>query len=200
MNLAVFGGTFDPPHNGHLALCLFARELFDIDRIIISVSNNPLKKTRGATDSHRKHMAELLAAEINLTGLSCEVSGWELEKRQPSYTVDLLRHIKNLYPDAGITLLIGEDSFREFPLWKEHETLCSLYRIAVFRRITAEKESVPAITVEGKDRQENVTFIDFTYPVSSTDIREFAATGRSIESLVPPSIRRYITDQGLYRK
>ncbi|TLU88563.1 MAG: nicotinate (nicotinamide) nucleotide adenylyltransferase [Chlorobium sp.] len=200
MHLAVFGGTFDPPHNGHLALCLFARELLAIDRIVISVSNNPLKQTRGASDSQRKHMAELFAAEINLTGTTCEVSGWELEKRQPSYTVDLLHYIKNLYPKAGITLLLGEDSFREFPLWKEHEKLCSLCRIAVFRRMTTEKEYLTAATDEWKDLPENVTFIDFSYPVSSTDIRELAATGRSIENLVPPSVRRYITEQGLYRK
>ncbi len=200
MHLAVFGGTFDPPHNGHLALCLFARELLAIDRIVISVSNNPLKQTRGASDSHRKHMAELLAAEINLTGTTCEVSGWELEKRQPSYTVDLLHYINNLYPKAGITLLLGEDSFREFPLWKEHEKLCSLCRIAVFRRMTNEKEYLTAATDEWKDRPENLTFIDFSYPVSSTEIRELAAEGRSIANLVPPSVRRYITEQGLYRK
>lgn len=198
MHLAVFGGSFDPPHNGHLALCLFARELLDIDRIIISVSNNPLKRTPGASDSQRKHMVELLSAEINLTGTSCEVSGWELEKRRPSYTVDLLDYVHSLYPNADITLLIGEDSFREFPLWKEHEKLYSLCNIVVFMRMDPEKDS--GNIDNGKGFTGNVTFIDFSYPVSSTEIRELVASGRSIEHLVPPSVCRYIAEQALYRK
>ena len=128
MHLAVFGATFDPPHNGHLALCLFARELLDIDRLIVSVSNNPFKQNRAAADVHRMRMAELLSREINLTGVCSEVSGWELEKKQPSYTVDLLRYLHLLYPADKLTLLVGEDSFREFSSWKESERLFLVMR------------------------------------------------------------------------
>ena len=98
MHLAVFGGSFDPPHNGHLALALFAREILAIDRIIISASNNPLKLNRLESDGHRKRMAMLLSSEINSTGACSEVSGWELQKKEPSYTVDLLLHLHHRYP------------------------------------------------------------------------------------------------------
>ena len=194
--MAVFGASFDPPHNGHLALSLFARELLGLDRIIISVSNNPFKQNRGTTDGHRLRMAELLSREINGTGVSSEVSGWELEKKQPSYTVDLMRHLHHLYPTFKLTLLVGEDSFREFSLWKEPEVLFSLCDIVVFSRAsTRQSEPQPeAIRHKGE-----IKFIDFTSPLSSTLIRDSVAAGLSLSRLVPPSVYRYITEHGLYR-
>ncbi len=196
MHLAVFGGTFDPPHNGHLALCLYARELLEIDRIIISVSNNPFKHNRGAADEHRKRMAECLSSEINLTGSCCQVSGWELEKRQPSYTVDLLNYVHQLYPHDSVTLLVGEDSYREFNMWKEYEKLFSLCDIVVFRRSSAEGSASPSAA---SSENGSIAVIDFGYEVSSTEIRELAAAGQSISRLVPPAVHRYIIEHGLYR-
>lgn len=195
MHLAVFGGTFDPPHNGHLALALFARELLKIDRIIVSVSNNPFKQRRGTADEHRKRMASLLSSEINLTGWSSEVSLWELEKRTPSYTVDLLHYIHELYPHDRLTLLLGEDSFREFNSWKAYERLYSLAEICVFGRASSSGEPAPVSRVG----TEGMRFIDFAYPLSSTAIRELAASGQSIAPYVPSSIARYIAEHNLYR-
>jgi nicotinate-nucleotide adenylyltransferase len=197
VHLAVFGGTFDPPHNGHLALCLYARELLDIDRIVISVSNNPFKQNRGAADEHRERMAELLSFEINRTGFCSEVSGWELEKKQPSFTVDLLRYIHEVYPKDRLTLLIGEDSFREFSSWKDYEKLFSLCDIAVFRRTPTHINIPPPDT---SFQKRNISLIDFAYEVSSTEIREFIATGQSISMFVPLSVNRYIIENGLYRQ
>ncbi|NTW55501.1 MAG: nicotinate (nicotinamide) nucleotide adenylyltransferase [Chlorobiaceae bacterium] len=195
MRLGVYGGSFDPPHNGHLALCLLARELLQLDRIIISVSNNPFKHGRGAHDSDRKHMAELLSAEINLTGVSSEVCGWELEKRTPSYTVDLLKYIHTLYPSQHITLLLGEDSYRELPLWKEPGTVMDLCEIAVFGRENRSAANVANISPYAG----SVRFIAFDLPVSSTEIRELVARGEPVEGLVPSSIRHYIAEHSLYR-
>jgi nicotinate-nucleotide adenylyltransferase len=195
VHLAVFGGSFDPPHNGHLALCLFARELLSIDRLIISVSNNPFKQTRGASDEQRKRMASLLSSEINLTGNSSTVSLWELEKRQPSYTVDLLLHLRSLYPDDRLTLLVGEDSFREFDSWKDHEKLYTLCDICVFGRAASTGESLP----ESREGKEGIRFIDFAYPASSTSIRELVASDQSIAQFVPASIARYIAEHSVYR-
>ncbi len=195
MHLAVFGGTFDPPHNGHLALCLFARELLEIDKIIISVSNNPFKlHGRQVVDRHRKRMAELLSFEINLTGADSEVSGWELIKRHPSYTVDLMRHLHRCYPSDRLTLLLGEDSFRELPLWKEPEILFSLCDdIVVFRRA-----SEAEITLTS-DTKESIKFIDFACEISSTELRKLVSAGQSISLLTPHSVNRYITEHALYR-
>jgi nicotinate-nucleotide adenylyltransferase len=196
VHLAVFGATFDPPHNGHLALCLFARELLGIDRLIVSVSNNPFKPGRGTADEHRRRMAELLSREINLSGICCEVSGWELEKNQPSYTVDLLRYLHDLYPADKLTLLVGEDSFREFPTWKEYEQLFSLCDIVVFRRASTLQI---APTPEPLQQKGSIRVIDFACGVSSTFIRDYIAAGHSVSSFVPSSVHHYILKHGLYR-
>jgi nicotinate-nucleotide adenylyltransferase len=196
VHIGVYGGSFDPPHNGHLALCLIARELLQLKRLIISVSKNPFKHAWGAPDTARKHMAELLSAEINLTGQTSEVCGWEIEKRQPSYTVDLLRYLQALYPNDRLTLLLGEDSFREFPAWKDHDIVLSLCSIAVFGRAAPTDAS---LMTDNQQPCGNCRFIDFSMPVSSTGIREMVAMGGSIEGLVPPSIRHYIIEHGLYR-
>ena len=196
MHLAVFGASFDPPHNGHLALSLFARELLGLDSLIISVSNNPFKQNRGTTDEHRMCMAMLLSREINRTGPCCEVSGWELEKKQPSYTVDLLRHLHILYPTDKLTLLVGEDSFRDFSSWKEPDILFSLCDIVVFSRASAQQGVPMHKTMREKGE---VKMIEFASPVSSTIIRDFVAAGVPFSHLVPPSVHRYIIEYGLYR-
>ncbi len=197
MPLAVFGGTFDPPHHGHLALCLFARELLAIDRLILSVSNNPFKQNRKADDVHRKCMVELLASEINRTdSCCCEVTGWELERQQPSYTVDLLRYLHIRYPADPLTLLVGEDSFREFASWKESETLLFLCDVVVFGRASAKMSGLAGLPPHAAA----IKFIDFAAPVSSTEVRELAASGKSFSRLVPASVHRYITEHALYRQ
>ncbi len=199
MHLAVFGGTFDPPHNGHLALCLFARELLEVDRLIISVSNNPFKHNRESDDDHRMCMAELISSEINRTGSSCEVSRWELEKQQPSYTVELLRYLHACFPHDRLTLLVGEDSFREFSSWKEYETLFLLCDIVVFRRSSTVMSRLPCLTPDALHGRTAIRFIDFSCPVSSTEVRELAASGKTLSRVVPDSVHRYIIRHALYR-
>jgi nicotinate-nucleotide adenylyltransferase len=192
VHLAVFGGTFDPPHNGHLALCLFARELLALDHLIISASNNPFKQKKAVSDAHRVAMVELLAAEIMLTGCCAEVSCWELEKQQPSYTVDLIRHLHALYPHDTLTLLVGEDSFADFPSWKEPDSLMALCNVVVFRRIIATQDQHKPCW------QNAITTIDFSCGISSTEIRARVFSGQSITHLVPQSIHHYIVENALY--
>ncbi|NTV98102.1 MAG: nicotinate (nicotinamide) nucleotide adenylyltransferase [Chlorobiaceae bacterium] len=197
MQIGVYGGSFDPPHNGHLALCLIARELLQLDRILISVSNNPFKPQSSSPDSHRMRMAELLSDEINLTGFSSEVCSWELEKHQPSYTVDLLLYLHTLYPGERITLLLGEDSYRGLPLWKDPQVLMNLCDIAVFGRASEDEREKARIFPLSEG---NVRFIHFNFPVSSSEIRELAASGEPIDGLVPAPIREYVEKHRLYRR
>jgi len=193
--VALYGGSFDPPHNAHLALCLFAAELLRPDRFLISVSNNPFKRRCAAADVHRKRMARLLAAELAGVGIDAEVSGWELEKKQPSYTVDLVRYVRSIYPHDRLTLLIGEDSYREITTWKSWKSIPDLCDLAVFGRSGGTDGS---LTQQVSFAEDMVRFIDLDYPVSSTQIREAIAAGRTVAGLVPLSIRHYITEHGLY--
>lgn len=196
MRIAVFGGTFDPPHNGHLGICLFARELLGLDRLIISVSNNPFKEFLGASDNDRRKMAELLAAEINKTGESAEASGWELSRSGHSYTIDLLRYVRAIYPAAEMVLLVGEDSYREMPRWKSFEEVIRFCPIAVFRREPQPGEDNNIFAgAEG-----GIRCIDYDMQVSATMIRTRIAARESITQLLPSSIRRYIADHELYQR
>lgn len=194
MHLALYGGSFDPPHNGHLALCLFAAELLRVDRLIISVSNNPFKGRYLAADVHRKRMAQLLADELGRVGICAEVSGWELENRQPSFTIDLVRYIRSVYPSDSLTLLIGEDSFREITSWKSWQSLFSLCRVAVFGRSSG-RDAGPT----GVFPPDSIRFIDFDSPLSSTTVRHALAAGLPVAALLPSSVRHYIAGHNLYR-
>ncbi|UZJ41385.1 nicotinate (nicotinamide) nucleotide adenylyltransferase [Prosthecochloris sp. SCSIO W1101] len=194
MQLAVFGGTFDPPHNGHLALCLYARELLPINRLVISVSNNPLKESPQSTDRDRVRMAGLLAETVNRTGAIAEVCSWEVDRAYPSYTIDLVTYLEEIYSSPNITLLIGEDNYRNFRHWKSWEELIRRCNIVVFSRESAAEEA----SLE-KLHEQKFHRIDFNLPLSSTDIRDRIASGEDCSQQVPASIWRYIVEEGLYR-
>ena len=199
MRLAVFGGTFDPPHNGHLALCLYARELLDIDRLVISVSNNPLKETPLSADRDRVKMAELLAETINSTGRIAEVCSWEVNRGQPSYTIDLIAYLEEVYSCRDIILLLGEDNYRNFRQWKFWEELIRRCNFVVFGRAADSAEAAEAAGLESSEK-EKFRSIDFNLPLSSTEIRERIASGNDCSDQIPSPIWRYIATEGLYRK
>lgn len=194
MRLGVFGGSFDPPHNGHLALCLLAREKLGLDRLVISVSKNPFKSPSDASDAHRKHMTRLLADELNSTGEYAEVSDWELQRPGPSYTVDLLLHLRRRHREDELVLLVGEDSYRDMPRWKSSDEILALCTIAVFRR--RDDSQGDELYCGG---QFPALSVDFGMPVSATDVRGLLRQGNSAAHLLPQSIARYIRDNNLYR-
>jgi nicotinate-nucleotide adenylyltransferase len=194
VRIGVFGGSFDPPHNGHLALCLLAREQLGLDRILISVSKNPFKSSADAPDSHRKKMTELLASEVNATGDFVTVSDWELGRPGPSYTIDFLRHLRQECGNPELLLLVGEDSYRDMPGWKSSDEIPGLCSIVVFTRPTAFSRNDTEAGILPPAR-----FVDFDLPVSATEVRELMKNGRSATHLLPPSIAGYIEANGLYR-
>lgn len=198
MQLAVFGGTFDPPHNGHLALCLYARELLALNRLVISVSNNPLKESPRSSDRDRVQMAELLAETVNRTGAIAEVCSWEVNRAYPSYTIDLVTYLEEIYSSSNITLLIGEDNYRSFRHWKSWEELIRRCNIVVFGRETVDGAGAEAASLE-KLHEQKFHRIDFNLPLSSTDIRDRIASDQDCSQQIPETIWRYIVDEGLYR-
>ncbi len=196
MQLALFGGTFDPPHNGHLALCLYAREILDIEKLVVSVSNNPLKDAGSASDADRIAMARLLAGIVNLTGAVAEASDRELLQQGPSYTIDHVAYLEQRYGLGDMFLLIGEDNYRDFRLWKSWEELALKCTVVVFGRQGGSQGEEDG----GEEPPEHgFRVIRFEFPHSSTEIRRRLLAGEDCRGLIPSSILDYIDHHGLYR-
>lgn len=189
MRIGVFGGTFDPPHLGHLIVAADVYEALELDRLLLVPSAmHPFKGS--AVHASAEQRAELLRAAI-LGDERFEVDEIELRRSGPSYTVDTLRVLREREPDAELFFVMGADNVRDLPKWREPEEIVRLARLAIVARAgerVAPELPFPSLTVP-------VTRVD----ISSTEIRRRAAAGRSIRYLVPEAVREVILREALYR-
>ncbi|NTU67810.1 MAG: nicotinate (nicotinamide) nucleotide adenylyltransferase [Chlorobiaceae bacterium] len=195
MRIGVFGGSFDPPHNGHLAICILACEILGLDRLLVSVSRNPFKSPSDAPDDHRLLMAGLLVTEINRSSPVATLDARELEQPGPSYTVDMLRRLRLEYPADELFLIVGEDSYRDMPDWMESSMIPQFCTVVVFARRDC------GATGGGVRSHELIParFVDFDIPVSATGVRDLLAKKEPVAHLLPRAIAGYIEANGLYR-
>jgi nicotinate-nucleotide adenylyltransferase len=209
VNLGVFGGTFDPVHLAHLRLAEEMRECLGLARVLlVPTARSPLKPESGASGAQRLEMLEqATAAQPDL-----QVIDLELSRPGPSYTVDTLREIAALHPDARLWFLLGSDAVRDLDRWREPETLFELASLAVAPRPGSAgaqpRELLPA-SLAGPFRDgpqglvhENgheIRIIPFTpLGISASDIRLRVARGASIRYLVPDAVLDYIRKHRLY--
>lgn len=187
--VGIFGGTFDPPHVGHLLLALDALDHLGLDRLIfVPAARQPLKQGIAMTPAeHRLAMTEALAA----ADIRFSVDGSEVARGGLSYTVDTVRALKAAHPDAELILLMGADTAATLPQWREPEALGLLVQVAVAGR-GAEPVQLPA----GFRAQ---PFPMRRVDISATEIRARVAEGRSIRGFVPDAVADYIAAHGLYR-
>jgi len=192
VRIGVFGGTFDPPHIGHLLLASDAREALSLDRLIfIPTGAQPLKVNTPPVASARDRLEMVRLAVADDANYS--VDDTEIGRKGLSYTVDTLEHLSERYPGAKLFLLLGEDSLRSFDQWREPQRIMELARLAVMRRDGASLEGVkpiPSGVLEVSTRRVDV---------SSTEIRERLRAGKSIKGFVPESVERFVEARGLYR-
>lgn len=186
LRLGLFGGTFDPPHLGHLIVAQDVAEALELDRLLfVPAGLPPHKQDRLLTPAPlRLEMVQALVAGNDTFGVS-EV---ELGRAGPSYTVDTLRHFSDLHTEAEIFFVMGMDQADSFQEWHEPEEVASLAHLVVLARDGAE---VP----EGEFRSVAVTRVD----ISSSAIRARVEEGRSIRQLVPEGVRQIIESNRLYR-
>lgn len=184
-SIGLLGGSFDPVHHGHLILARDAVEALGLDELrFIPAARNPLKATGGAPGELR--LAMLRAATADELGFA--VDDVELHRPPPSYTVDTVAAIARRFPDARLTLLVGEDNVPGFPRWHRWEELRAAVGIVVLRRGSGE-EPMPFRTLTAR-----------RLDISATEIRNRVAAGRSIRYLVPEAVREIIAAHGLYRE
>lgn len=190
MRIGVFGGTFDPPHLGHLVVASDACGALGLDRVLWIPSAVPPHKA-GTVQAPAEARLEMVRAAIEGDS-RFQADDIELRRPGPSYTVDTLRSLAERHPGAELVLLIGADNLREIPGWREPGEILRLARLAVLSRDGAgvpPDAPVPADAVE-------VTRVD----VSATEVRRRAAAGETIRYLVPDAVRALVERRGLYRE
>lgn len=187
MRLGVFGGTFDPPHVGHLVAAQDALTALRLERVLlVPAAVPPHKLDRSLTPAATR--LELLRAAV-VGDPRFEIDDIELGRGGPSWTVDTLRAFRGRWPEAQLFLLVGMDQFAEFASWREPDEIARLARIAVLSRAGAAAPSGGvAVAVE-------VTRID----IASTEIRRRVAAGLPVRYLVPSAVEALIERYGLYR-
>ncbi len=187
--VGILGGTFDPPHTGHLLLALDAIDALELDELIlVPAARQPLKRGVAMTDpAHRLAMTECLAS----ADLRLRVDGSEVARGGLSFTVDTVRAIRAARTDAELFLLMGADTAATLPHWREPEALALLVQVAVAGR----GSESPAMPAGFRARLLPTRRVD----ISATEIRTRVGVGRSIRGFVPDAVADYIAAHGLYR-
>lgn len=203
MKLGIYGGSFNPPHLGHLAAARFAVDALGLDKLLlIPAALPPHKQLPAGTPpaEERLRMTEI-AADSLLLPETVEVSGMELSRPGKSYTADTLRQLKERYPDAELWLLMGADMFLTLQTWREPEEICRLAGICAFARTQADCGELFAVQADYLQKTCGARVCTIQLPhiveVSSTQLRALLAQGEGRE-LLAPSVYGYILRRGLY--
>jgi nicotinate-nucleotide adenylyltransferase len=201
MRLGLFGGSFDPVHYGHLLLAECCRETLRLDEVwLMPAAVPPHKQERVlAPAKHRLQMLELaLAGHEQIL-----VSSLEIDRGGVSYTVQTLATIREAKPQAETYLLMGADSLRDLPTWREPARICELSIPAVVRRGGASEPDFGILAeLVSPQRLALIRAAQVEMPLvelSSTDLRRRAAAGQSLRFRTPRAVEKYIETHKLYQ-
>jgi nicotinate-nucleotide adenylyltransferase len=189
--IGLFGGSFDPVHNAHLALARQALDELQLDELRWVPAGNPWQKARVITPAAQRvaMLQRALEGEPRFVLERCE-----LQRSGPSYTLDTVRELQAAAPGATWFLLIGQDQYRNLHTWHGHEDLLRRVTLAVAQRPGSEASADPTVQAAAR--------VALSLPpmdISATDIRQRVAAGLAIDTLVPPAVAQYIHQHRLYR-
>jgi nicotinate-nucleotide adenylyltransferase len=220
MRIGLFGGTFNPIHQGHLWAASEVIKRFNLDQIFLIPAALPPHKTPGAVANADDRQEMIHLAIGNLPRLT--LSDVELNRAGPSYTIDTVRHFKNtLADDSRIYLIMGLDAFLEIDTWKSYAELLGQIAFIVMARPNEDcpnadqgwkilenylkstlSEDYEFLTARGcytSEGKQAIHIVDIdAMDISSTKIRQNIKTKKTIENLVPPKVAEFIQSKGLY--
>ncbi len=194
-SIGILGGTFNPPHRGHLALARHAQSELGLDRVLLMPANSAPHKGEQEDPGPQRRLEMCRLAVGEEAGL--EACTLEIERGGPSYTVDTLRVIHAGHKEAKLTFIVGADMARTLPSWREPQALVELADLAVAEREDAGRRDV--LRALAPLRAE-VEFLRMPLlEISSSMVRERVNDGESIAGLVEPAVAEYIAEHGLYK-
>ncbi|MFA6303560.1 MAG: nicotinate-nucleotide adenylyltransferase [Legionella sp.] len=209
LSLAIFGGTFDPIHQGHLKICNAIENYFNFDSVFFVPCKIPLLKTKAqATNQQRIDMLQLALSPYPKFRLDLR----ELERESPSYMIDTLKSFRKDYPQTSLTLIIGYDAWLTLPQWHQWQSLINFAHILVVTRGDNSQQELPDELnklLRAHETQDKAAFLTQQagcimhfnagdYEISSTQIREDIKLGKDVAGLVPEEIRAYIIRNKVY--
>jgi nicotinate-nucleotide adenylyltransferase len=200
--IGLYGGTFDPPHHGHLIIARSIAEEARLDKVILIPSPRPPHKQQcEITDSnHRLTMLKLAIENETLF----EIDDWEMHKKEICYTIDTVNHFQAASPDDTFYWIIGADSLAEIHTWYCFEELISQIPILTAMRGGLDIEAVlstiaPHYKIDQFEKLRSNIIQTPHIEISATDIRRRIRNGQSIRYLVTEAVEKYIHQKGLYQ-
>lgn len=192
-NVALYFGTFNPIHIGHLAIANYMLSFSSADEVWLVVTpHNPLKKKRTLLDDYQRlHMVNLAVEEM---GGRMRASNVEFNLPQPSYTSHTLAHLSEKHPDIHFQLIMGEDNLRNFHKWKNHKSILDQYGIIVYPRLlpgSGDTELLEHPSVEVVKAP--------IIQISSTMIRNAIAEGKDMRYFMHPKVYKYLDEMNFYK-
>lgn len=201
MKLGVLGGSFNPIHNGHIAMAEAVKRAHGLDLVLFVPAGCPPHKGADLAPAEDRYRMVLLAID-GREGFAAS----DIETARPgvSYTVETLLELRRLHPEAEIFFIIGEDSIPEFSGWREPERILDLARIVAVnrpgRRASFRPEDLPRVPRERIDQLERDRVTMEPCPLESRILREDVRRGCSLAGNVPLPVAAYIERRGLYRR
>lgn len=185
--IGIFGGSFDPPHLGHLIIGELAQEQLKLDKVIFVPAYKSPHKINSTTASSLHRLA---MTRIAIKGNEkFEVSDFEVNKKNVSYTVNTMKYFSHLYSGSEIFLIVGNDSLHQFSSWKDPEGIRSIVTLAVFPRRGFEH------MIEEKG---SIILRAPLIEIASSDIRLRIKSGRTVRYLLPEKVEEYINANRIY--
>ena len=194
--VGILGGTFNPPHIGHLVCAQEARTQLSLDHVVLMPVHTPPHKEIAGDPGPEVRLALCRAAVGEDPGL--RVSRLEVDRPGPSYTVDTLRALHAARPEDELTFVVGGDQAQGVPGWREPEALFALARLAVAERAGVVREDIRARLTDLAPAG-RVCFVDMPrLDLSSSDLRRRVAEGRPVRHLVPAAVAELVAEHRLY--